>query len=219
MRPQELRYEVYGTNMDELSPKEQYEQKKKEKLAVEVRNRNVSKVKSVLILALIAIAIFGGVYWLIGKNRQTTGEKKIYAVQISDQGRAHIDVGAPHPEYNSNPPTSGWHYEKEADKGVSKKQLPDEQLIHNLEHGYIWISYRPDAASEVVKQLENFYGFGKKIIVEPRKENDKLIAIAAWNWLDKFDPSSSDSLDDAELKRIGDFIDKYINQGPEPNAP
>ena len=28
-----------------------------------------------------------------------------------------------------------------------------------------------------------------------------------------------EKLNDAELKRIQDFIDAYINQGPEPNAP
>ena len=205
--------------MENLSPKELYDQRKKEKFGSEKNSERSGKFKKLLVWLLVILIFVGGIYWLTVRNQKKTAERKIYAVEIPDQGRNHIDVGASHPAYNSNPPTSGWHYEKWADKGVYKNQLPDEQLIHNLEHGYIWISYNPDANPEIIKQLEDFYGLGNKIIVEPRKENDKLIALAAWNWLDTFDPVSGDSLSDDELKRIGDFIDQYINQGPEPNAP
>ncbi len=205
--------------MNELSSKELYDQKKKEKFSGEKRTGKFKMFKKILIWIAVFLVISGGIYWFIKRSQEKTALRKIYAVQIPDQGRNHIDVGAPHPTYSSNPPTSGWHYGNPATKGVYKKELSDEQLIHNLEHGYIWISYRPDASPEIIKQIESFYGFGKKIIVELRKENDKLVVLAAWNWLDKFDPVSDDSLNSEELKRIGDFIDKYANQGPEPNAP
>lgn len=205
--------------MNGLSPKEIYEQKKKEKLVSEKHSKRFGKFKKLLVWLLVVLVVGGGIYWFTKRSREKITERRIYAVQTLDQGRNHINVGASHPAYNSNPPTSGWHYAEWEAKGVYKEQQPDEGLIHNLEHGYIWISYRPDVTLEIVKQLENFYGFGKKIIIEPRKENDKLIAITAWNWLDKFNPESKDKLNTNELKRISDFIDAYINQGPEPNAP
>lgn len=204
---------------EELTPKEIYDQRKKEKFGSEKKAKQFGKFKFFLIWFLVILIMGGGIYWFIKRSQEKIAERKIYAVQVSDQGRNHIDIGASHPSYSSNPPTSGWHYANPAKKGVYKEKLADEQVVHNLEHGYIWISYRPETNPEIIKQLENFYGFGKKIVVEPRKENDKLIAIAAWNWLDKFDPVSSTSLSDTELKRIGDFIDEYINKGPEPNAP
>lgn len=205
--------------MENLSPKEIYDQKRQEKFAFEVRKEKIKMSKKILIFLVALILIFGGIYWLVEKNRKSVVERKIYAVQIADQGRNHIAIGESHPAYNSNPPTSGWHYEEWETKGVYKVQQPDEGLVHNLEHGYIWISYRPDASSKVVEQLNEFYGFGEKIIIEPRKENDKMIALAAWGRLDKFDPISQEALDDVEKKRIQDFIDAYINRGPEPNAP
>ncbi len=205
--------------MENLSPKEIYEQKKKEKLGSEKKSEQFGKFKKLLVWFLLILVVGIGIYWFIKRNREKIAERKIYSVFYQTQSRDHIAIGQSHPAYNSNPPTSGWHYGNPAEKGVYTKELPDEQLIHNLEHGYVWISYRPDASPEIIKQLENFYGFGKKIIIEPRKENDKLIAIAVWNWLDKFEAVSSNSLNDVELKRIGDFIDVYINQGPEPNAP
>lgn len=205
--------------MNDLSPKEIYDQKKKEKFGSEKKSDQFGKFKKILIWFVVVLVVVGGIYWLIKGNQKKIAERKIYAIQIPDQGSNHIGVGSSHPDYNSNPPTSGWHYPEWKQKGVYKEQQPDGNLIHNLEHGYIWISYRPDASDEIIKQLEDFYGFGSKIIVEPRKENDKLISLAAWNWLDTFDPGSGDSLNDVELKRIDDFIDQYINQGPEPNAP
>ncbi len=205
--------------MNNLSPKELYDQKKKEKLGSEKKLEQFGKFKKFLIWLLVILVVGGGIYWFIKRSREKIAERKIYAVFYQTQSRDHITIGQGHPAYNSNPPTSGPHYGNPAQKGIYKKELPDEQLIHNLEHGYIWISYRPSASSEIIRQLENFYGFSKKIIVEPRAANDKIISLVAWNWLDKFDPASGDSLDDAELKRIGDFIDAYINRGPEPNAP
>lgn len=205
--------------MENLSPKEIYEQKKNKKLAGEKRTGRFRMFKKILIWLAIVLVISGIIYWLAKKNSEKISERKIYAIFYQTQSRDHIDIGQSHPDYNSNPPTSGWHYESPAGKGIYKKELADEQLIHNLEHGYIWISYRPDANPEIIKQLEDFYSFGKKIIIEPRKENDQIIAIAAWGWLDKFDPESNDKLSGGELKRVSDFIDAYINQGPEPNAP
>jgi len=208
-------------NMNELLPKELYEQKKEEKLIGEKRTSQFMMFKKILIWVLLVLSIIALILWITDTywRAQKITLRKIYAVEIPDQGRNHINVGASHPAYNSNPPTSGWHYEEWESKGVYKKQQSDEGLVHNLEHGYIWISYRPDSDSEIINQLENFYGFGKKIIVEPRKENDKVIALAAWGWLDKFNPRSGDSLNETELKRIQDFIDAYMNQGPEPSAP
>lgn len=204
--------------MNNFSPKEIYDQKKKEKLSAETKVQTASKIKKWLIWVLIFVFVIGGIYWFTKNSKRRVSERKIYAIEIPDQGRNHINVGASHPAYNSNPPTSGWHYPEPAPKGVYKEQQPDERFIHNLEHGYIWISYRPDAGSDIIKQLENFYGFGKKVNIEPRKENDKIVSLAAWNWLDKFDPESKEKLNEAELKRVGDFIDAYIGQGPEPNA-
>ena len=53
----------------------------------------------------------------------------------------HIQVGEQHEPYNSDPPTSGPHYAQPAQAGFYDEALPDEQLVHNLEHGYIVIWY------------------------------------------------------------------------------
>ena len=194
--------------MENLSPKELYEQKKNEKLAGEKRTGKFSMFKKIFIWLAAVLVIGGGIYWFVKGSQKKISERKIYSVNIEDQGRAHINVGASHPVYNSNPPTSGWHYEEWESKGVYKEQQPDEGLIHNLEHGYIWISYKPEISPDVINNIKNIVNEDDwKIVMAPRAENDSQITLAAWGRLLK--------MNEPDYQKIKDFIETYRNRGPE----
>jgi hypothetical protein len=133
------------------------------------------------------------------------------------QARYHIDFGESHPKYNSVPATSGWHYAQPNAPvawGVYKDFLPDEVLLHNLEHGGIGIHYNcPDGCSDMAGQLAEFASKYPKIVVSPYPGMETLIALTAWTYLDKFD--------EFDAERITDFIEAHINSpdSPEPFAP
>lgn len=155
------------------------------------------------VTGLLILSVGGGIWY--GRSRA----KNLPGQFISEQGREHITT-AEHPAYNSNPPTSGPHFSQPAEWGIYKEELPDETLIHNLEHGGIWISYKPEIFEDVRKKLEAFYEqYGRKIIVTPRAKNDNDIALAAWNRLDKF--SAAEYADE----RVEKFIKAFRNKGPE----
>jgi hypothetical protein len=127
------------------------------------------------------------------------------------QGYDHIPVGASHPPYNSNPPTSGWHYAEWARWGVYREAIPDGHLVHNLEHGGIWISYRDTDDLNTILGLEAVIAEDPdRIIMTYRPENDSPIAVAAWGALLK--------LDRVGAHAIRAFIQRYRYQGPE-NVP
>lgn len=153
-----------------------------------------------VVLALVGYGIFAYL-----KNRGVD----LPGALIPDLGREHITQNHQH-TYNSNPPTSGWHYPQEAEWGVYREELLDETLIHNLEHGGIWISYKPDISEEMRAKLEGFFEeWGRKIIVTPRSKNDSDIAVAAWTRLDTF------SVSEYSEERVRQFILAYRNKGPE----
>jgi hypothetical protein len=83
--------------------------------------------------------------------------------------------------------------------------------VHNLEHGEIWISYRPGIPESAINELKSIVQSSYKTVLTPRSKNDMDIAVAAWGRLDKF------NLDGALLdrQRIEDFISRYRNKGPE----
>lgn len=122
--------------------------------------------------------------------------------------REHVPVGTAVSDYISNPPTSGQHWPNSSAKGIFDKSLPDEQLVHDLEHGYIWISYKPDAPDDVKNKLKEIVQKDDwKIVLEPREKDDQIIALAAWGRVL--------NLDNLDEKKIKDFISTYRNRGPE----
>ena len=126
------------------------------------------------------------------------------------ENRNHIPVEAGESiEYNSNPPTSGPHYEITAKSGFREEPIPDGNIIHNLEHGDIWISYHPHVSDAVKEELKQFAS--AKVIVATRQANDTDIALAAWGRLDAFNIENNE----LPVERIKDFIKRYTNKGPE----
>lgn len=199
-------------NTQNVSAKEAYEERKhaREKRRAKrqqkgSRGRSAKKVQKIILwLAVLALVVVGIVF----ASRVGSPNSEDQSVRFSDQGREHIAVGSEHPEYNSNPPTSGWHYPGPAVPGFYEEPLPDEQVVHNLEHGEVWIAYKSDLDSSVIEQLREFAG--PKTIITPRDANETDVALVAWTRLDAFD------LDEVlNVERINDFIKRYQNRGPE----
>lgn len=180
---------------------------KKAAREAEARMRRLKKNLKKVVYWIVGLTIVvGGVWWLIS----VTGPKgPDYSQAIPLLGRNHIADRTTYPSYNSNPPTSGPHYAVPATSQFYNKELPDEQLVHNLEHGHVWISYKPTVPPEIIKKLSGFAG--RDVIVTMRSKNDSDISLAAWGRLDKF------NLENGELpsQRISDFIWRYRNRGPE----
>lgn len=165
---------------------------------------------------MIAVGVIVIAFVLVVIVRNTIAENTVHgdlsipdtSTSYPNQGQTHIAVGDSHPAYNSNPPTSGWHYVDPAPWGVYTNQLPDETLVHNLEHGGIWMSYKDPTNQDIINQLLDIASkYPSHIIVEPRPQNDSPIAIAAWGHLLKMDTVNADV--------IYAFIRRYRKHGPE----
>jgi len=156
------------------------------------------------------LLLIGVVAWSIQKSNQPAlGE----AVPI--QGQQHIAPGQSHPPYNSDPPTSGWHYDEPARAGFYDTPLADEQLVHNLEHGHVIISYdcgKLADCEDVKAELRDLVGrFQRwKIVAVARENADAAIALTAWGHIDK--------LDNYDEGRVVAFVKRWRNRGPE-NTP
>lgn len=175
------------------------------------RNRLLAIGGIAAVLLLVA-------WWAYGQLTAPTppaeGTPILGPQEVPIQGFEHIAPGQEHPAYNSNPPTSGWHYSQPAEAGVYSEPIPDENLIHSMEHGYVIISYNCATLSETgcpdlvakLTDLFNREGAWKQIVV-PRPELDTTIALTAWGWIDKFN-----EYDEA---RILSFIARFRDRGPE----
>lgn len=177
--------------------------------------------KKVLIIAAVVVAFIIFLIWLF-----TASSKPSPGTKMADLGREHVPVGTK-VDYNSNPPTSGPHYEDWIKAGVYDSVKEDGYLIHSLEHGYVVMHYRCSEKSESqqvsstgsaelseeckTRQSQLAKVFDKKgkrkLVVVPRPNLDTSFALSSWNWLDKFDQF--------DVSRVEQFIDTHRDQGPE----
>ena len=119
-------------------------------------------------------------YTLTPQNTAAVG------VEIPILEADHVDEGVK-VEYNSTPPTSGEHWPRWADCGFYTENLPDERIVHNLEHGNIVVNYsftNPAQVTELREVLEVVPEFADWGIARSYHDiPDGQVAIAAWGRL------------------------------------
>jgi type II secretory pathway pseudopilin PulG len=174
--------------------------------------------KQVIIIVGIVIVVLGLGFLLFSQDQKTAGLKVDADANAAKQGqefpelsRTHINPGDQHEAYNSNPPTSGPHWAQPANWGVYDTPQVDEQFVHNLEHGGIWISYKPSIDADTKAKLQAIAKANPgSVVMSPREADESPIVLASWTRLEKLE-----SYDEA---KILDFIKSNKNKSPEPLA-
>jgi len=127
--------------------------------------------------------------------------------------------------YNSDPPTSGPHFDTSFSAGFYGRgdvdtlpAFPEGYLVHNLEHGYVIFWYNcqrltpsecGDLEASLKSTLDRSDNF--KVIAFPWDSMDVNVAATTWGRMLKFETF--------DIKIALAFISDYRNMAPEPNAP
>jgi len=104
-------------------------------------------------------------------------------LKLEDEGKEHLPVNSPEPNYKTNPPTSGNHVEppyQQADGAYSEEPKPLD-VVHSLEHGRMAIQYSPDLPEKAQLELKGLYDtmYGASLIFP----NDRMpYEVAATTW-------------------------------------
>ena len=140
--------------------------------------------------------------------------------RVTQQPTTHIGLNEQHPPYSSIPATSGWHYGQPLAPvrwGVYGEFVPDEYLVHNLEHGGIGIHYDcpvgcPQLEEQLTEIVEAAVGSGLKVVLSPYPEMDTIISLTAWTFVER--------LHVFDQERILNFIKAHESSpnAPEPGA-
>ena len=170
-----------------------------------------SIVIAVLVIASFAFASFTGG----GGGKTQSGNYNEYREGVGIQHPVltadHITEGS-RATYNSAPPTSGDHWPIPARCGFYEEILPDELVVHNMEHGNIVLSYNLPLESDVSAlrsallniDLNSAWGVARAYDQIPSGQ----IALSTWGVSDTFLGIDED--------RIKQFFDSYAgNLGPE----
>lgn len=120
--------------------------------------------------------------------------------------------------YNRTPPAGGPHSAIWLNCGVYVAPVPNVNAVHSLEHGAVWITYRPSLDQAGVAELRQFVethydGTQRYLLLSPYPGLPAPVVASAWG--------AQLRLDGPGDPRLSAFVAHFIGgaQGGEPGAP
>lgn len=165
-----------------------------------------------LIVGLVAALLVGGFGALVFFDaRQQAGSAAPGDVRTFDVGPGgqHSEVGE-NVDYDRSPPTGGVHDPIWQNSGFYAAPIRDENAVHTLEHGAVWIAYSPDLPQGQVQNIQTAVEGQTCMLASPYEGLSSPIVASAWG-----KQLSLESADDPELER---FI-RAFRQGPQTPEP
>jgi hypothetical protein len=124
-------------------------------------------------------------------------------------------------KYDTNPPTTGRHYQIPAEDGAYSKAPQDEELVHAEEHGRVIVWFKPSLSEEQRADLKALYDEDTyQMFLVPRANMPYEVAATAWNG----DPAPNgrgqmllcEKLTPEIYDALRAFRDEHRSRGPEP---
>jgi hypothetical protein len=124
-----------------------------------------------------------------------------------DLSRAHVPGNVNYPQ---SPPVGGAHDPIWLDCGVYDRPVREENAVHSLEHGTVWITYRPGLSADEIDSLAD--KLPEKGILSPFEDQDAPVVVTVWG--------AQLALDGPDDSRLELFIREYGDgsEAPEPQA-
>ncbi|MFV0138079.1 DUF3105 domain-containing protein [Streptomyces sp. HMX87] len=190
------------------------EQMRRAEQARERRNRilTITAVTSV-----VAATLGGGWYlWSSAEESQRAKEaakaapvKGVKTWENLSQNHVQTKVA-----YPMSPAAGGDHHPVWAacDAKVYTKEIKQENAVHSLEHGAVWITYNDKAAKTDIESLGDRVSKTPYTFLSPYKDQSSPITLTAWGVQLEVDKASD--------TRVDQFLDKYVQgeQTPEKGA-
>lgn len=105
-------------------------------------------------------------------------------------------------EYARNPPTNGDHSPMWQNCGFYTEPIDEKTAVHSMDHGVVWIAYRPDLPQEQIQQLRP-YGDEEYVIVSPYPGLPAPVVATAWR--------NQIYLEGANDPRLREFVNEFRN--------
>jgi hypothetical protein len=178
--------------------------------------------------ALAGVAAVAALFFLVGSGGGGVDEAAVRAKLVAagcrlqavpaDEGADHsvTDPGGSSGQWNTDPPTNGPHFIQAAIFGEYDEPLEAARVVHNLEHGGVFIQYGDDVPEETVTRLKEFYSDNKTgTIMAPLPRLGDEFALGAWV-AEGAEPrgyvARCTAFDEAA---VSSFFDEFQFRGPE----
>ncbi len=157
--------------------------------------------KVVLVLsAILSVTILGGalaapvIANLAGYAAEPVDLSRVQTYDIADNAHSDDDLA-----YPQTPPAGGPHAPVWLECGVYDVPVRDENAVHDLEHGTVWITYDPALPTRDVAALVDL--LPQNGIMSPYDDLPGAVVVTVWG--------AQLTLDRARDPRLGLFLEEY----------
>ncbi len=202
-----------------LTVKQQRELKRQQKLAEyqkQLAKRRRSRmvgwvVGSTSVIVIVGLVVASVVFAPTPPRQYEAGSEgaTIAGVETYSNTADHVEGSV---DYEQSPPAGGPHNAVWLNCGTYDQPVPNENTVHSMEHGAVWVTYNPDqVAGDDLTTLRNLMP-ATYVVLSPYPGLDAPIVMSNWN-----NQLKVDSVDDG---RISEFLEEYwrSQNAPEPNA-
>jgi hypothetical protein len=158
------------------------------------------------VLGLVGVLVAGSAGFCVFRDQQLTS-----AITSANYPAGQHVAGRI--SYRETPPLGGAHNVVWQNCGIYATPIHDEHAVHALEHGAVWITYRPDLPADQVQRLRSLAS-DDYMLLSPYTGLPAPVVASAWN--------NQVKLDGADDPRLAGFIARFKNNPsttPEFGAP
>ncbi|MDQ0574088.1 DUF3105 domain-containing protein [Agromyces albus] len=133
---------------------------------------------------------------------------EVEGVETFENESAHVEGVVDYPQ---TPPAGGEHNQVWLNCGVYTEPVPNENAVHSMEHGALWVTYDPSLADDELAALRAKLP-STYVILSPFEGLPSPIVLSGWN--------TQLQVEEADDERIAAFFEEYWKSQnvPEPGA-
>jgi hypothetical protein len=186
----------------------------KKQEAARKRNRILGIVAAVVALVIVAGTVT--TVLVLNATPQQVDEGLISG-DYQERLQLYPDLEATHTDtrvsYDQSPPVGGPHNPAWLNCGVYDEEQQNENVVHTLEHGAVWITYDPATTSDAEIEALVALAPDTYAVVSPYDGLGEAMAISAWGAQLRFT--------DVDDPAVTDFLTEFWRSpdSPEPSAP
>jgi len=172
-----------------------------------IRSRRRPAAAAALGVTATALLLVGLTWGVRTGSTRSAAPAGVQSFAVTD--RTHVDGPVDYPQV---PPVAGDHAPIWQNCGFYDQPVVEENAVHSLEHGAVWITYRPDLTET---QIGTLYALAQRdpyVLVSPYPDLPAPVVASAWNHQLR--------LDTAADPRLAQFVSAFRlgPQAPEPGG-
>jgi Protein of unknown function (DUF3105) len=155
-----------------------------------------------VVLIVVVVTSCGGQTERGSQKSPEPPPEGVKSFEVSDHPR-HVEGDVDYPQ---TPPVGGDHSPVWQNCGFYKAPIDNEKAVHSMEHGAVWITYRPNLPQKQQDKLRELASGQTYVLASPFSNLPKPVVASAWG--------KQLRLDGADDPRLKQFV-RAFREGPQ----